>query len=297
MTVSAPLRETPIWRSVLFVPAVASTLIERAQTRGADAVQIDLEDAIPADRKEEARRAAPGAITHLASGPGDVLVRINRPWRDAVRDLECCVQPGVAAITLPKTGGPADLDVLGEMLDEFEPARGIAPGTIGIVAQIETAAGLLAMMRAERFPARLAAVTLGPEDFTLDLGVEPCRENLIEPLRSCVLVARAAGIVPLGFARTIGDYADLDALQRSVAEANSMGLRGSFCIHPKQVPVLNEGFMPSADALLRARRIVQSFEEGRAAGLGVVSDEGQMIDKPIYDRAVNLLARQSRRTS
>ena len=291
---TAPMSRSPSpagWRSVLFVPALAAGLIERAQTRGADAVQLDLEDAIPASRKAEARGAVPDAIAHLSSGPGDVLVRINRNWRDAVPDLVCCVRPGLRAVTLPKTGGPADLDVVSEILDELEPEHGVPPGSIGIVAQIESASGLLAMTRADRFTPRLLAVTLGPEDFALDLGVEPGPETLREPLRTCVLVARAAGVAPLGFARTIGDYADLDALASSIVEAHAMGLQGAFCIHPKQVPVLNAGFAPPAALVERARIVVERFEAGRAAGLGVVSEGGQMIDKPVYDRAVRVLAR------
>lgn len=282
------------WRSVLFVPAIAAGLIQRAQSRGADALQLDLEDAIPEDRKDEARDAVPAAITHLSSGPGDVLVRINRSWREAIKDLEASVRPGLSAVTLPKTAGPADLAVVAEVLDELEPAYGVAAGSVGIVAQIETAAGLLAMMRAERFTSRLVAITLGPEDFALDLEVEPTPANLLEPLRNCVVIARQAGIVPLGFARTIGDYEDLAALERSIREAQEIGLQGAFCIHPKQVPVLNAGFSPSPSALDRATIIVQRFEEARASGLGVTTYKGNMIDKPVYDRAKLLLARQSR---
>ena len=280
------------WRSVLFVPALSSRLIDGASSRGADAVQIDLEDAISPDRKEEARRVVPAAISHLSSGGGEVLVRINRPWRDAVRDLEAAVRPGLSAVTLPKTGGPADLAVVAELLDELEPEHDVAAGSIGIVAQVETAAGLLAIMRAERFTRRLVAITLGPEDFALDLGVEPTPANLLEPLRSCVLVARQAGVTPLGFARTIGDYEDLPALGRSIREAREIGLTGAFCVHPKQVNVLNAEFSPSPSDLARAKIVVELFEGARASGLGVVAHQGKMIDKPVYERARRLLERQ-----
>ena len=279
------------WRSVLFVPALSAQLIERAQSRGADAIQLDLEDAIPDARKAEARAAVPRAMAHLSAGPGDVLVRINRPWREAIRDLEHCVRPGLKAITLPKTGGPENVAVVSELLDELEALNGVPSGSVGVVAQIESAAGLLAMAAAKRFPPRLVAVTIGPEDLALDLGVEPTAANLVEPLRTCVLVGRAAGVVPLGFARTIGDYADLDALRASVEHAQAMGLRGAFCIHPKQVPVLNEGFAPAPDVVSRAKAVVDAFEGARADGLGVVALDGQMIDRPVYDRARLVLSR------
>ena len=283
------------WRSILFLPALADNLIDRAQSRGADAIQLDLEDAIPANKKAEARAAVPAAMARLLDGPGALLVRINRPWRDAVPDLECCVRPGLAAVTLPKTSGPGDLAVVAEILDGLERERGMEAGSVGIVAQIEDAAGLLAMERAERFTPRLYALTLGPEDFALDLGVEPTQANLVEPLRRCVLIARACGAVPLGFARTIGDYNDLDALARSIADAHAMGLRGAFCIHPKQVTVLNDGFAVGASALAHARAVVVCFEDAQAAGLGVASLDGQMLDKPVYDRARSVIARAGRR--
>lgn len=279
------------WRSVLFVPALSAGLIERAQSRGADAIQLDLEDAIPADKRGAARDAVPAALAHLSSGPADLLVRINRPWRDAIRDLECCVRPGLSAVTLPKVCGPADLAVVSDVLDELEPERGVAAGSIGIVAQVETAAGLLAMARAERFTPRLVAITLGPEDFALDLGVDPTPANLVEPLRTCVLIARACGAAPLGFARTIGDYQDLDALAQSIEQAYAMGLQGAFCVHPRQVAVLNAGFRPPAHLVEQAGAVVARFEEARAAGLGVASLDGQMIDKPVYERALLVLSR------
>lgn len=280
----------PRWRSVLFIPASAPALLEKAQSRGADALQLDLEDAVPADGKEAARQGLREAVARLAPGPGDILVRINRPWRDAVRDLEAAVLPGIRAVTLPKVSGPGDLAVVGEMLDEMEAQNGVAAGSIGIVAQIETAAGLLAMASSSAFHPRLVAVTLGPEDFTLDLGVEPSRETLTEPLRTCVLIARAAGARPLGFARSIGDFDDLEALGTAIREAYTMGLRGAFCIHPRQVSILNEAFRPSASAVLEASAIVRCFEDARERGSGVASRNGKMIDRPVYERARAVLA-------
>lgn len=277
------------WRSILFVPSLSPAMIGKAQMRGADAIQLDLEDAIAEDRKEEARRAIPEAIASLAAGPGDVLVRINRPWRHAVRDLEACVRPGVSAVTLPKPSGAEDIAVVAEILDDLESVHGVAPGSIRIIAQVETAAGLLAMGRATGFPKRLMALTIGPEDFSRDLGVDPTPGNLHEPLRTCVLIARGAGIQALGFARTIGDFENLDALRDAVGAAYALGLRGAFCVHPSQVPILNQHFRPSAAAVQNARMIVARFEEARELGESVFSIDGQMIDLPVYERAKALL--------
>ena len=280
----------PRWRSILFVPATATRLIAGAQTRGADAVQLDLEDALPPAAREAARASVPASIATLAQGPGDVLVRINRPWRDAVRDLEAVVHPGLSAVTLPKTGGPADLFVVSDVLDELEAERGLPRGRIGIIAQVEDALGLRTMGAATTFPERLCGITIGPEDFTLDLGVEPTRETLLEPLRASILIARAAGVPALGFARSIGDFKDIPALAEAVAEAYRLGARGAFCVHPAQVPVLNAGYQPTAEAATRARAVVAAFEAAMRDGSGVAALDGAMIDRPVYERARRLLA-------
>lgn len=284
------MRTMPRWRSILFVPATATRLIEGAQTRGADALQLDLEDALPADVREAARASIPATLALLAKGPADVLVRINRPWRDAIRDLEAVVHPGVRAITLPKTETPADVAVVGEVLDELEAERGLPRGGIGVIAQVESAVGLRAMMAAATFPERLCGITVGPEDYTLDLGIEPTRETLLEPLKMSIMVARAAGVPALGYARSIGDFKDIPALTESIAEAYRLGARGAFCVHPRQVPVLNAGFQPTAETITRARAVVAAFEEARSRGSGVAALDGAMIDRPVFERARRVLA-------
>ena len=278
------------WRSILFVPATATRLIAGAQTRGADAVQLDLEDALPPGAREAARAAILETLALLAKGPGDLLVRINRPWREAVRDLEAVVHPSLSAVTLPKTESPADLAVVSEILDELELERGLPARGIGVIAQIESAAGLRTMMAAGSFPERLCGITVGPEDYTLDLGIEPTRETLLEPLKTSITIARAAGVPALGFARTIGDYADLSALAESVAEAYRLGARGAFCVHPRQVPVLNAGFQPTLQAVEHARAVVAAFDEALRGGSGVAARDGTMIDRPVYERARRVLA-------
>ena len=109
-------------------------------------------------------------------------------------------------------------------------------------------------------------------------------------MKASIALARIAGVPALGFARTIGDYKDLAALAEAVAEAFRLGARGAFCVHPRQVPVLNAGFQPSPEAADRARAVVAAFEQARSAGSGVAALDGAMIDKPVYERARRLLA-------
>ena len=130
---------TPAWRSMLFIPVLNERFLGRASQRGADAIQLDLEDAIPPSQKLEARRAVPAAAASLAAQGLDVVVRINRPWRQAVADIEAAVGPDVCCLTLPKVPNVAHVRAIAEILDEVESDRGMSPGHTRLVVMIETA--------------------------------------------------------------------------------------------------------------------------------------------------------------
>src|SRR5260370_42019486 len=130
----------PVWRSRLFVPATAKRFVDGAARRGADAIILDLEDSVDASEKEPARTLVPEAAEIVARGGADVVVRINRPLRLAVRDIEAAVGPGVVALALPKVDGPEHIRLLTEIIDEVETERGMTPGTTRLIAMVETAA-------------------------------------------------------------------------------------------------------------------------------------------------------------
>jgi len=132
----------PVWRSMLFVPVTVQRFVDGAAGRGADAIILDLEDSIAASEKERARGLVPQAAETVSRGGADVVVRINRPWRQALRDIEAAVGPGVQALALPKTGSAEHVRMIAEVVDELEVERGMAPGTTRFIAMIETAAAL-----------------------------------------------------------------------------------------------------------------------------------------------------------
>jgi len=282
---------TPAWRSMLFIPVLNERFLARAAERGADAIQLDLEDAIPPGQKLEARRAVPAAAARLAEQGLDVVVRINRPWRQALADIEAAVGPDVCCLTLPKVPNAAHVRAIAEILDELESERGMRPGHTRLVVMVETAEGLLNMPAIAASHPRVLGLTLGAEDLALSLGASPTYDTLYVHNAQAVVAARAAGIHPIGFVGTVADYADEARFRRTITQAREMGFSGGFCIHPSQVPILNEVFAPSASEVEWAREALAAFDEAVTKGLGAVSFRGAMLDLPVADRARAILAR------
>lgn len=285
-------RRNPVWRSGLFVPVNVERFLARAHERGADAIQLDLEDSIAPADKPEARRKVEAAVARLRrEGQSDILVRINQPLEDAVRDLEAAIIPGVDAIMVTKAEGPDHLRLLDELVSRLEQKRGMPEGDIRFVALIEAPGPLAQAHAIARSTPRLVGLSLGAEDYATAIGGEPTEEVLLMPKQQILQAATAAGIMPLGTISTVADFSDLAAYARIVRRSASFGFVGASAIHPSQVPVLNEGFSPSAEKVAEAEKIVALDREAAAQGRGSFAIDGKMIDIPIVRRAEALLAR------
>ncbi|CAN5356339.1 CoA ester lyase [soil metagenome] len=286
-------RTLPLWLSMLFVPVLNDTFLAKAATRGADCIQLDLEDSIPFARKAEARAAVAVAAAGLAAQGVEVVVRINRPWRMAIADIEASVSPAVLGLTLPKVPDASHVRAIGEVIDELEAERGLTRGHTRLVAMIETAEGLLNMAEIARASDRVVGITVGAEDLGLSMGMEPNEDALYVPNVQAVAAARAAGVLPIGYVGTVAEFAD-EAKYRATAErARRLGFAGGFCIHPKQVPILNAAFSPGETDVADARELVAAYEAAERAGKGAVTHKGRMIDAPVVDRARALLQRHN----
>ncbi|WP_051660971.1 CoA ester lyase [Bosea sp. 117] len=282
---------TPAWRSMLFVPVLNERFLSRAAERDADCIQLDLEDAIPPGQKEEARHAVGPAAARLAAQGLDVVVRINRPWRQALADIEASVGPDVCCLTLPKVPDASHVRTIAEIVDELERERGMTVGHTRLVVMIETAEGLLNMAAIAAAHPRVAGLIVGAEDLAVSLGASPTYDTLYIHNAQAVVAARNAGIQPIGFVGSVADYADEEKFRRTIRQAREMGFTGGFCIHPKQVPIMNEVFAPSPAEIEWARGALEVFEAALADGLGAVTFRGAMVDLPVADRARALLAR------
>jgi citrate lyase subunit beta / citryl-CoA lyase len=275
------------WRSLLFVPADQPARLEKAASRGADALIIDLEDAIPPDQKTAARLAIGPAITALAGA--DIVVRINAGWRLAMVDLEAVVVPGVKAVMLPKVEGAGRIEATAEVVAELELERGLKPGAIGLIPLIETPLALEALSQIAAAP-RVMGLAFGGEDFSLALGVSPSARALTQACQQVAYTARARGLAALGVPATIGEFRDLEAWAAGIDHAKAIGMTGALCIHPAQIAAANLAFAPSLDEIAQARAIVEAWGDG---ALGVVALDGKMLDRPVVDRARRLLARHA----
>jgi citrate lyase subunit beta / citryl-CoA lyase len=286
---TAPRPDLPAWRSLLFVPVVRDKFVASAHTRGADGIILDLEDSVPEAEKGRARGLVAAAAKEVSKSGADVLVRINRPWRQAFLDIEAVVGPGVMALMCPKVESPEHVGVIAELLDTVEAARGLQVGHTRLIALVETADAYFRVREIAKATPRLDALSLGAEDFATALGMEPIAETLQAPKQTIIIAARAAGILPLGFMGTVADFDDLDAFRATIRRSRKFGFVGASCIHPSQVPILNEEFGWSDAEVDRARRMVATYDAAKAQGIGAVTFEGKMIDVPVVEREKALL--------
>ncbi|MDB5382823.1 MAG: CoA ester lyase [Rhodospirillales bacterium] len=282
----------PVWRSGLFVPVNVERFVAKASSRGADVLQLDLEDSIAPGDKAEARKLLPKQVERLfKEGRADILVRINQPLELAVRDLEAAVLPGVNGLIITKVEGPDHLRLLDELVSRLEESRGIAHGTLRFLALIEAPGPLNRAHEIARATTRTIGLSLGAEDYATAVGGEPNCDTLLMPKQQVLQAARAHGLMPMGTIGTVADYSDLDAYLKVVRLSASFGFVGASAIHPAQVPVLNKGFSPDPEAVAKAETIVRMDKEAAAAGRGSWALDGKMIDIPIVQRAEALLVR------
>ena len=280
-------------RSHLFVPGDNPARIAKAMAAGADAVIIDLEDAVAPARKADARRLTADALAEARPAPAPlVAVRLNAVdtglWAD---DLDAVVGPTLDVVRVAKVESAAQLAEVAARLDALEQARGLPPGGIGLVPTLESALGVL---RAEAIAAvpRVWGFAFGATDFLRDIGAPPDAGDraLLHAQSHLVLVSRAAALQP-PIASVHPQIHDLDGLRRTSQEARSLGFFGRSCIHPRQLPVVHEVFSPSAAELAAARAIVEAWRAAAARSTGAVAlPDGQFLDRAVALRAEGLLA-------
>lgn len=281
-------------RSLLFVPADSERKLARSTGSRADALILDLEDAVVEARKPVARTMAAEFIAaqHAAIGPA-LFVRINpldTPL--AMDDLAGVVVPGLAGIVLPKIRGMACLERLGHCLDALEARAGLAPGSVKMLpVATETPQALLSMGGFAPHP-RLAGVTWGAEDLSAAIGALSNRDDdgRFSPLYDwaaslCLTAAAAAGVPPIDTLHA--DFRDAEGLAAACRASRRRGFRGRIAIHPDQVEPINTAYSPSAAEIAHARRIVDAFAANPEAG--ALQIDGVMVDRPHLVQALRTL--------
>jgi citrate lyase subunit beta/citryl-CoA lyase len=283
--------DLPVWRSLLYVPVNVEKFVEKAHTRGADVLQLDLEDAVPPSEKDKARTLVEKNAARVRRGGADVVVRINQPLSLAVRDLEHSVCPDVDGIAITKADSASHVKLLDELVTGLEEKRGIKAGHTKFIVMIETADAFTRIDEIPRASPRVVAMNIGGEDFALDLNAQPDDDVLLHPKQRMIIAARAAGVMPLGFIGTVADFSDWEKFRLMVRRARRFGFDGAGCIHPGQVKIVNEEYTPSEAEVAYARKVIQMDKDAAAAGRGSFQIDGKMIDIPVVVRAERLIRR------
>jgi citrate lyase subunit beta / citryl-CoA lyase len=265
--------------------------VAKAHTRGADVIILDLEDSIAPAEKQAARDALPAAAATVGQAGAAVGVRINRPLEMAVRDIEAAVMPEVTALKLPKLMGPEHVRLLSEIVGAREAALGLEPGHTRFIGLVETPQALPRLAEIAAADGRMVALGVGSEDLSMELEAAPGADLLYHCGMMVVAAARGAGILPMGAVGTFAGFDDLDGYRAGLRRSRRLGFACASCIHPSQVPIINEEYGPSPEEVDRARRLIAAFEGGIAEGRGAIAFEGAMIDLPVVERARRLLAR------
>jgi citrate lyase subunit beta/citryl-CoA lyase len=284
-------RELPVWRSLMYVPVNVDKYVDKAHTRGADVIQLDLEDAVPPAEKDKARTLVEAAAKKVKRGGADVVVRINRPLSMTVRDLEHSICPDVDGIACTKVDSASHVRLLDEVVTELEEKRGMPVGHTKFITMIETPDAFFRFQEITQSCERIVACNIGGEDFALNCNFQPTGEALFYPKQHMIIAASAAGILPLGFIDSVAGFGDWEKFRAMVRRSRSFGFMGAGCIHPGQVTIVNEEYTPAAEEVEYARKIIKLDAEAAAAGRGSWSLDGKMIDIPIIVRAQKLIAR------
>jgi citrate lyase subunit beta/citryl-CoA lyase len=286
------LATTVLARSYLYVPADQPRKLTQALDWGADAVIVDLEDAVAPAVKASAREAVSEWLRTGYQRPGvEVWVRIN-PGAAGHPDASAVVGSGLTGVVAAKTQSAAELVALDAVLLEAETRAGLPSGHIAVVPLLESAAGILDASAIARAP-RVLRLQIGEADLRADLGLLPGDDELelLHVRSQVVLVGAACGLAPpVGPVST--DFQNLVRLRESTQALARLGFVGRACIHPAQLAVVNEVFTPTPDEVDRARRLVARFEQAKSASNGVLlDDDGRMVDEAVVRQARRLLAR------
>jgi citrate lyase subunit beta/citryl-CoA lyase len=255
----------------------------KAPRQGADALVIDLEDAVPLAQKPAARIALHDHGPGIRTTGADILVRVNNndllgPDVDALPDE-------TAAVVFPRTESVDELRALDALLLKYEEAHGLSSGGIGIVPLIENPAALFSVRDIAAGP-RVVGLALGSEDFSLALGAPPSALSLTLPAQLVCLAAAAAGVMAFAVPFSIAAYGDENGWADAAETAKGFGATGGLCIHPTQVKILNNVFMPTDAELGWAASVIAAWGQAQDSGRGIVTLDGRMIDRPVFERAV-----------
>jgi len=273
-------------RTMLFVPGNDPALVKDPHIYGSDSLIFDLEDSVAPTEKDAARLLVWSALRSLDFGRVEKAVRINgldTPW--AAEDVRAMVRAGVDVVRLPKTETADDVRTLEAMVAREERACGLPEGRIRLMAALESPLAVINALEIARSSPRLVGIALSAEDFVTSMRTNRSSDGseLFYARGRIVVAAKAAGIMAIDTVFTSLD--DVEGFLRETRLVKQMGFDGKSVINPAQIPLVHGVFAPTQDELRRSRRVLAAAREAAARGIGVISLDGRMVDKPIVERA------------
>jgi citrate lyase subunit beta/citryl-CoA lyase len=273
--------------SRLYLPGNTPSMMLNAGIHKPEGVILDLEDSVAPDKKDEARLLVRNALRQVDFYGAERMVRINQLPR-GLDDLDAIVPHYLHLVLLPKCESAREVEEVDERISSILAANN-QKRQIFLMPIIESCLGVENAFDIASASENVVAMAIGLEDYTADMGVKRTaegKESLYARTRM-VNACKAAGIQPID--SVFSDVADMEGLRRNVEQSRALGFEGMGCIHPRQVPVIQEAFVPGEEEIEKARRIVEAFEEAEAKGLGVVALGSKMIDPPVVLRAQKTL--------
>jgi citrate lyase subunit beta/citryl-CoA lyase len=273
-------------RSVLYMPGANERALEKAKTLPADALILDLEDAVAPDAKADARDRVCAAVRSGEYGSKEVTIRVNgldTPWH--ADDIAAAAEAGPAGVVVPKVNSADDVHAIVDGL-----VKGGAPAHTRIWAMVETPVAMLDAVAIAGASDRLAVLVMGTNDLAKELHAEhvPGRQPLLTGLGLCLLAARATGKVILD--GVYNDITDAAGFEAECLQGRQLGFDGKTLIHPSQIEPANAVWAPTAEAIDDARELIATFDDAIAGGKGVVTHKGRMIENLHVDNARRVLA-------
>lgn len=277
-------------RTMMFVPGSNPGMIKDAYIYGADSLMFDLEDAVALTEKDSARFLVYNAIKTIDYGNTELVVRVNgldTPY--GKNDIEAMVRAGVDVIRLPKTERKEDIEEVEAAIEEVERKIGREIGSTKMMAAIESPIGVINAYEIATASKRLIGIALGAEDYVTNLKTKRYADGmeLLGARTQIVIAARAAGIYALD---TV--YSDVDneeGFRREVELIRQLGFDGKSVINPRQIKPVNEIYTPTDKEIKKSIDVIRAANDAKEKGLGVISLNGKMVDKPIIDRAARVL--------
>lgn len=277
-------------RSLLYVPGNMPSMLQNIPIFAADAVIIDLEDAVPLSEKDAARRLVRRFLETYRDRRQEVLVRINALDTEWGRDDLAEVLPALPdGIRLPKADTPEIVERLDTLLTEHEEALGVEIGRFRVLPSIESAQGVINCIDIAATSPRILGLAFGAEDYTASMEIERTKtgEELFNARSRVVWAAKAAGVQAID--SIFSDVKDVDAFRREVELVKGLGYTGKSLINPRQIDVCHEVFQPKPEEIAYALEVVEAIRRAREMGTGVISLKGKMVDAPVVKRAMRVL--------